>query len=1184
MPEWTNEQRQAIYATGGSVLVSAAAGSGKTAVLVERVIKLITRAENPIDADRMLIVTFTRDAAAEMKQRISDALSALLADDPYNPQLLRQRQLLYNASISTIDSFCANIIREYFHTLEISPDFRAAEQTELELLQAEAMDAAVEYFYDKDSDDFKKLLDAFSGKEGDANLRKTVLRICDFLDTQPFPEEWLENMLTEYRTDDVLNSVWGKIITDAAHSAVSHGVTLAESSLLVLEKEGDEKLSEKLRPVIEDDLSIFTSIQTDLLSGDWDSVVERVNSCALKRLSTPRGYKENAAKIAVAANRDEFKATIEKLKRIFCRTSAEAKQEIDELYIIVRALFALTQKFINEFNILKKNKDILSFADTELLTVKLLARSNGSGGYIKTAQAREISTRFDAVIVDEFQDVNDVQNLIFNCVSKDETNLFVVGDVKQSIYGFRQAKPNIFIDRRQSYNRYDEAKQNYPATIVLDKNFRSRAEVCDTVNFVFSNLMKRDCAGMDYTVDERLNVGAVYPEGAGCETEISLIEKSAFDDLETPQLEATYIASRIKQIIGSTFTVSKNGDTRRATFGDFAVIMRSPKSTASQYVETLVQNGVPAFSEESESAFEAQEVKLILNLMRVIDNPSQDIPLLSVLCSPLYGFTPDELAEMRADSRKKPLYQSLVKYAEKSPKAADFLDELNSLRRFSYTCAVDDLIGRLYGSTSIGAVTAAVRGGDRPLSNLNLLRLYAQSYRSGGYKTLTDFIGFIDRLIDNKTVLPSDSAADVHSLNGVRVLSVHKSKGLEYPVCFLAGTAKRFNKTDLRSDVLIDSRAGLGIKRKDGVCRYNTLPRLAVELEIERNEIAEELRVLYVALTRAREKLIVVGTMSKTDSFIEKTTAKLAMGSIIEPYTVSNSGTIIEWLALTALANPSTRRQMNPYAENIILKENYPTWIFNHIKTEAELFAGAKADAEQEAEQIVRAAKTEFNYAELLRKNLSFKYKNEAILNLPQKVSASQAAHGQNTEYFDRVIAKPNFMSGETAAAVERGTAHHLFLQYCDFEKARADIGAEIERLKNIGRLTPQQSQSIDAPKLEKLLKSKLFDRVLSSPAVFREERFAAKIKPSMVFDGYDDVDTDFRIIMQGAVDLAFVEDGKLVIVDYKTDRVRDIQKLCTLYQKQLELYSEAMRQSLEIEVAECIICSVHLNEWTSLK
>ena len=405
MPEWTNEQRQAIYATGGSVLVSAAAGSGKTAVLVERVIKLITRAENPIDADRMLIVTFTRDAAAEMKQRISDALSALLADDPYNPQLLRQRQLLYNASISTIDSFCANIIREYFHTLEISPDFRAAEQTELELLQAEAMDAAVEYFYDKDSDDFKKLLDAFSGKEGDANLRKTVLKICDFLDTQPFPEEWLENMLTEYRTDDVLNSVWGKIITDAAHSAVSHGVTLAESSLLVLEKEGDEKLSEKLRPVIEDDLSIFTSIQTDLLSGDWDSVVERVNSCALKRLSTPRGYKENAAKIAVAANRDEFKATIEKLKRIFCRTSAEAKQEIDELYIIVRALFALTQKFINEFNILKKNKNILSFADTELLTVKLLARSNGSGGYIKTAQAREISTRFDAVIVDEFQDV-----------------------------------------------------------------------------------------------------------------------------------------------------------------------------------------------------------------------------------------------------------------------------------------------------------------------------------------------------------------------------------------------------------------------------------------------------------------------------------------------------------------------------------------------------------------------------------------------------------------------------------------------------------------------------------------------------------------------------------------------------------------------------------------------------------
>ena len=1183
MPEWTNEQRQAIYSTGGSVLVSAAAGSGKTAVLVERVIKLITRAENPLDADRLLIVTFTRDAAAEMKQRIADALSALLSDDPYNPQLLRQRRLLYNASISTIDSFCANIIREYFHTLEISPDFRAAEQTELDLMQTEAMNTAIEFFYGKNPGGFAELLDAFSGREGDARLRETVLRICGFLDTQPFPEEWLDNMLAEYRSADFSSSIWGKIIYDYAHCAVNHGITISESSLLTLEKEGDEKLNDKLRPVIEDDILYFTALQKDLLSGDWDAVVERVNGFSPKRMSTPRGYRENPAKITVAANREEIKAASEKLKKCFCRTEGEAKEEIDELYIIMRSLFDLTQKFINEFNVLKKNKNILSFADTELLTVRLLARSNGCGGYIKTAQAREISKRFDAVIVDEFQDVNDVQNLIFNCVSNNETNLFVVGDVKQSIYGFRQAKPNIFIDRRKSYNRYDEEKQNYPAVIVLDKNFRSRSEVCDTVNFIFSRLMRRDCAGMDYTADERLNAGAVYPESSGCETEISLIEKSAFDDVDTPLLEATYIAGKIKQMMSEGFTVSKNGETRRATFGDFAVIMRSPKATAPQYVETLIQNGVPAYSEESESAFESQEVKLILNLMRVIDNPSQDIALLSVLCSPLCGFTPDELAEMRCESRKKPLYYSLSRYAEKSRKAADFLRELENLRRFSYTCTVDDLIGKLYETTAIGAVTAAVKGGERPLSNLNLLRLYAQNYRSGGYKTPGDFIGFIDRLIDNKTNLPSDSSVDVHSINGVRVLSVHKSKGLEYPVCFLAGTAKKFNKTDLRSDVLLDSRAGLGIKRKRGVCRYNTLPRLAVEIEIERNEIAEELRVLYVALTRAREKLIVVGTMKNTDSFIEKTSAKLALGSIIEPYTVSNSPSIIDWIALTALANPSSRRLMNPHAENIILKENYPEWKYNIINTEADLFAGVQPVAEDIAPEVLLPRETTVNYAEILKKNLSFKYKNAAILKLPQKVSASQAAHGESTDYFDRIIAKPAFMSGETAA-VERGTAHHLFLQYCDFEKARQSVAAEVDRLASLGRLSEAQKKSIDIKKLEALLKAPLFDRVLSSPKVYREERFAAKIPPSKVFDEYANVETDFGIIVQGAVDLAFVEDGRLVIVDYKTDRVRDIQKLCSLYKKQLELYSEAMSRSLETEVSECIICSVHLNEFASVK
>ncbi len=1182
MPEWTKEQEHAITATGGSVLVSAAAGSGKTAVLVERVIRMITRSDNPIDADRLLIVTFTRDAAAEMKQRIAAALNDLLEKDPCNPQLLHQKQLLYNANISTIDSFCANLIREFFHTLDIAPDFRAAENTELELMQTDAMDAAIEFFYEQDDPDFRALLDAFSGKQGDLNLRKTVRRIQDFLDTQPFPEEWLDNMLQCYRANSVTDSVWGDIITDFAHSAVSHGITLCENSLKLLNEEGDEKLSDKLVPVLEDDSAYFTQIQKLLLDGDWDNAVELIQAHVFPRMTAPRGYKEHPVKLAAAANRDEIKSANERLKLCFCRTQEQAKAEFDELYGIVKALFSLVQQTINELNILKKNKNVLTFADTELLTVRLLAQSNGSGGYIKTPQAHEIARRFDAIIVDEFQDVNDVQNLIFNCVSTDERNLFVVGDVKQSIYGFRQAKPEIFINRRSDCVRYNETEPQYPAAVFLDKNFRSRSEVCDSVNFVFERLMRRDCARMDYTTDERLNTGATYPESDGSfDTEISLIEKSAFDE-DTPQLEAAYIAGRIKQMMGQGFTVTKGDDTRRATYGDFAVIMRSPKSSASQMVATLIQNGVPAYSEESQSAFDAREVKVTLNLLRVIDNPAQDIPLLSVLCSPVYGFTPDELADLRAESRRKTLYYSLTKYAEHNRKAADFLAELSRLRAYAYTCTVEELIERICETTAVIAVTAALGGGSQPFSNLNQLRFYAKTYGAGGYKTLSDFIYFIDRLIDNKTQLPGDSAADAESLNGVRVLSIHKSKGLEYPVCFVAGCAKKFNKTDLRSDVLIDSHAGLGIKRKDGVCRYNTLPRLAVELAIEKNEIAEELRVLYVALTRAREKLIVVGTVSNVDRMIEKTVSKLAFGTVIEPYTVSNSQSILEWMLLTALVNPSSRGRLLSNQENIILKSNYPCWQINRIETIEQLTGGGERHEVFDPE-VFQQARTTVDYAALLRRNLAFDYPNAAILDLPQKVSASQTVHNQNAEYFDKVIVKPRFLSKESAEAVERGTAHHVFLQYCDFKNARADISREADRLVESGRLSAEQRKCIDLNKLAALLNSSLFDRVLDSPQVYREERFAAQISPGTVFEEYRDVDTDFKIIMQGAVDLAFVEDGKLVIVDYKTDRVRDIEKLKTLYRKQLMLYSEAMSQTLEMEVAECIICSVHLNDFIIL-
>lgn len=1192
---WTDQQRNAIYATDGSVLVSAAAGSGKTAVLVERVIKLITREENPIDVDRLLIVTFTRAAASEMRQRLSDKLSDLLQEDPYNPNLLRQKQLLYNASISTIDSFCSNIVREYFHTLNINSDFRNAEDSELSILENQALDISFEDFYKQDGDDFINLVNAFSSKGGDVKLREIVLKVCEFLATQPFPEKWLDDMIDNYGDKPIAETIWGRILIDYSSSTAMHAVNLIENSIKIVSEEN--ALCEKLIPVFEDDLAFIQKLQEKLLNCSWDEIKQHIYSFAPPQLRAPKGYTEHPIKKAAAKNRDEVKELIKELKSIFIWSEEEAKQEIREVKLLTETLFELVRDYLNNLSDLKQKKNILSFADIESLTVKLLAEPC-KDTYKKTEQADEISSRYDAVMVDEFQDVNDVQDLIFKCVSNEENNLFVVGDVKQSIYGFRQAKPEIFINRKNVYNRYDKDNPRYPATIVLDMNFRSRNEVCDAVNFIFSRLMSKESAQMDYTNDERLNVGAKYDPSNKCGFEIAMIDKNAFDEDDNAVLEARFIANKIRKMMSEGFTVTEKKGERKATYGDFAVIIRSPKKTASTYVKVLSDYGIPAFSDNKNNFFDAQEIKVILNLLRVINNPTLDIPLLSVMCSPIFGFTPDELAQMRAGSRYLSLYASVIGYSEKSYKAKSFLKELEKLRNLSYVCGIDELIGRIYDETAFLAITSAVSKDFEPEKNLNLLREYARSFENNGYKTLSDFIQFIDKMAENETALPASSPGE-EGINGVKVLSIHSSKGLEYPVCFIADTAHEFNKEEInKSDVLLDSHAGLGIKKTENFCRYNTLPMLAVRKEIEKNNIAEEIRVLYVALTRAREKLIIVSTKNDVWKYLESQYSKIVMDKIIEPYTVSRSKCISDWITLCALVHPSLnnlRKSIDPASAHIFNDGNTLDWQFEIINK--------FSDDKQNDENIsCEAGDTETNIISdiqkltesvlppdddllknMLNRNISFEYPNKAIMNLPQKVSASQIAHEQNSSYFERILTKPKFLKDKAVSAVEKGTAHHCFLEYCDFSKAREDVSAEIDRLYSLNLIDDIQRNLIDSAKLSVLLHNKIFDRIIKSEKVMREEQFFAKVSPSVVYDEYKDMQTDCNIILQGAVDLAFVEDDMLVIVDYKTDKVSDMQKLKDLYSKQLELYKSAMSQSTGLKVKECVICSVWLDDCISI-
>lgn len=1176
MAAFTDAQTDAINAQGGSVLVSAAAGSGKTTVLIERIIRMITRRENPIDVDRLLIVTFTRAAASEMKERLAKAINSLLENYPYNSLLLRQRQLMYNTSICTIDSFCGSVVREYFHILGVQKDFRLADENEIKVIGSEALESVLEDFYRENTPDFTALVDAFANKNGDDNLRAAVLKISDFLATQPFGDKWLDDMLLKYSPEiPVEQSLFGKILIKYARSMVDHSLLITINSIKLLD--GDEKLRDANLPLLLDDKAYFEKLSERFEDGSWDEIKRFAETFVKGRLKTPKGYKDDPIKISIANSRDDVKKSVESICNIFMWSSEEIKNEIGYLSKTVAELFEVVKAYLSKFSEMKYAKNILSFSDVELLTVKLLAEPCGDG-YTKTEQAKEISKRFDQIMVDEFQDVNDVQDLIFKCVSTDENNMFVVGDVKQSIYGFRQAKPEIFIDRKDKYNKYDRENEIFPAAIILDMNFRSRKEVCSAVNFIFKNLMTKTSAKMDYGTDEYLNVGASYPPSDGCNFEVDYIQYESSD--ESVENEAVFIANKILKMRAEGFTVGK--DKKPLEYGDCAILLRSTKNTATAFVNILNSLGVPASSEIKESFFDANEIKVMLNFLRCIDNPSLDIPLLSVMCSPVYSFTVDELAKIKGNNRHTNLYSAVAAYAKNDGRTAEFLKELNLLKTYSCTCSVDELLGRIYELTSFSAVISAIDG-SKGIKNLNLLREYARGFESGGYRGLSAFITYMDKLIENGADLESSSGANGETENTVKVISIHKSKGLEYPVCFIACSSKKFNKTDLSADVLIDSKAGLGIRRVDGFCRYNTLPRMAVGVEISENEIAEEMRVLYVALTRAKEKLIVISSQKDPKDYLVKLNSKLA-GGVIDPYAVMKARSISDWVSMCALVHPlhNELRMKLQIGESDLMgtaSEDLP-WQINFISP-----SDFVSETDERSNDVKNNSDNEIydnSVIDLLKERTGFVYRNQAVLKIPQKVSASELAHNEG-DSFDKIFLKPAFMSKGNTSAVEKGTAHHKFLQFCNFKDAKNNLQAELDRLLSENILTQEQFDAINKEEVQKFLDGSLAKRITASPLIMREERFTVNIKAGMLDSTLEGDSADTRVVMQGAVDLIFKEDNELVVVDYKTDRVRDISRLKELYAKQLNLYKLAVEEFTDYKVKECIIYSIHLNDYIAV-
>lgn len=1172
--KWTREQQDAIDAREGTLLVSAAAGSGKTAVLVQRIIARITDPHTPGSIDRLLVVTFTRAAAQEMRERIAKRLAELLREDPNNDRLKRQQLLLPQARISTVHSFCSELVRENFYKLNIPQDFRICEESEMTVLRGEAADEVLSAYHEEQDEVFDALSEAFSPGRDDFRLRSTLLNLYDFIRSHPFPERWLRQVASLYNPAQMVEeTVWGKTLLSYGEEVLSYCIQMLKSALALSEE--DSILYDKFAPVLAAEKDQAERLKALAASRDWDKLSSGLQNASFSTLRAPKGYKDDPLKIRIAAARDEAKETLKKVAGSFVLTQEDCREDLTRMAPLVEKLFECVLRFSKRLDEKKMEKKAADFGDLEHWAIRLLAEEDPEGGFRPTKDAVALSKRFDEIMVDEYQDTNEAQDLLFQALSQNGNNCFMVGDVKQSIYSFRQAMPRIFLRYREEFAPYDREKKNHPACVVLDKNFRSRQEVTDSVNFVFGQIMSSKIGDVEYTGTERLAAGAVYPAQPGCETRLDILDSSLCEEEEqAATLEGRHIAGIIREMMESGFLVTENGVQRPARYRDFCVLLRSANKIAPFYAQEMAVCGVPAWAASVGGFFAAAEVALMLSLLRVVDNPMQDIPLLAVLMSPIYGFTPDDMADIRLEDRSLPLYLAVVRHAEKDARCAAFLQALERFRTVAASMPSDEFLNFLYEETGYRNLVQTLPGGEGRLANLRLLHRYAKRYEGSGYNGLSGFIRFIDRLEKQKADLaPAANGSEGEDV--VRIMSIHKSKGLEFPICIVAGCGRLFNRE--KDDALLHPELGLGVRLKapDSPARFSTLPREAIRLELDRETMSEELRVLYVAMTRAKEKLILLATLKDADKTLGKLAAGLTKDEKLPEYTVRGATSLSDWLLSCALRHPDGKilRDRAMAEEELVLRvPDYTPWDIQVLRPDAPTVSLVQ-------EERILPQPDEALFVRL-KQALDWQYPFAALADVPAKVSASGFAEEQaGGEEMAGSLSRPAFLSHKGMTPAERGTALHTYMQFARYEDACLNPGQERERLVEEGFLTKEQGDAVELLRVSKFFAGKLGKRILSSKNVMRETRFMAELPAKEVKPELTGEMAEEPVVLQGVVDCVFEENGGLVLVDYKTDRIREPEELWKRYETQLKLYARAVSDMTGMPVKECLLYSFYLNQ-----
>ncbi len=1209
--KWTKKQEEAINEKG-EILVAAAAGSGKTSVLVERNIKKIINEK--VDINKILSITFTTAAANEVKERILLSLYNEL-DKNEDDNIKRQIRLLPKANISTLHSFCFNLIKENFFNLNLSSEIVVGQSEEIDILKQEALEEALELEYEKNEESFFNLLNFYSSYRNDNILREEIIKIHEFLESIPFYEDWIEEALDKLsETDlDYAKTFYGSILFNEAKEIVKGNIDLL--------------INERSNLSIDPNLIVFRdTISADidqleklLNTSNWDELYNQLNYIEFERWPTKKGLVSDE-KDRAYRNRNKVKDDIALLKDVYIREKSENIIE-DNLGIInnIKTLFSLSQKLDKAYTELKQSKNLLDFADLEKYALKLLLEKR-DGKYFRTEIAENISQKYVEIQVDEYQDINKMQDLIIWSISND--NVFRVGDLKQSIYRFRKANPDIFIEKYNMFKEKDageiknETEKHMNSSLInhsndgtdilngskilLYQNFRSRKNIINFCNDLFSIIMSEKLGEIEYDEKEYLNYSANY-EDKDTTTEITLISKEGStdtDDLddetkelientENIQLEAYYIANRIKELFDSEFLVQDSSGSRKIEYRDIVILLRSAKDRADTIEKILYEKGIPVYTDSSSNFFESPEIATIISLLKIIDNPLLDIDFVSILKSFFGGFTLNEITKIRITNKNTSMYGSLREYYEKTKdkKTKNFLDFLTKLKEVEKYLGITSLLNLILIDSGYINYISLENNGEIKKANLSLFLSRAEEYEGLGNIGLFKFIQYLERLEINNTDIASANIIGEKE-NVVRIMTVHSSKGLEFPVVILANTNKRINLQDLRDNLLLSLNFGVAIdyldyKRK---IKYPTLIKEAIKIKMKEEIVAEEMRVLYVALTRAKEKLILTGAMKDANKYItdinnlaesytERSTEKIKY--TMSPYILKSKSSYLEWILL---------------ANNIGLSNSKPT-----ILT-ADSLDFKEKDYKKE---ILKIDLSEFQDESIVAINkklemLDYKY-DIKDLNYT-KIAASRVHLSEENIIQENIksiqMKKPKFMISDTFSKAEIGSFNHLFLQKLKFNKiySKEELKVELNKIVKEGLLLEEQAKHIDIKAILNFVQTEEYKEIINSKQE-KEKQFFSKFLMSEIKEIIDkdnieieekDKEEEF-VLIQGMIDLYYItEDNKLKILDYKTDNT-DLNTLKDRYKTQMLIYKKALEKALKREVNQVLIYSTIHNKYIEI-